>query len=137
MFLVVSVKVYAHYRNWQINGINRIKIINGINKGLIDLCKLGPGLIQINIKRACPYRPCSNPCAITYVVCTDKYQAGLFVRVLLKSMSKISGRITCLCWLDSLPLATKIPISHKISKIPFSIGVKSQLFPWNLKIPGG
>ena len=36
------------YRAWQINGINWINDINGINDGLINLCKLGPGLMRIN-----------------------------------------------------------------------------------------
>ena len=35
-------------RAWQINKINRINKINQINIGLINQCKLGLGLIQIN-----------------------------------------------------------------------------------------
>ena len=33
---------YLMYRAWQINGINDM---NEINDGLINLCKLGPGLM--------------------------------------------------------------------------------------------
>ena len=33
----------------QINRINKINTTNRINNGLIDLCKLGSGLIQINM----------------------------------------------------------------------------------------
>ncbi len=35
----------SYYRAWQINEINGI---NEINDGLINLCKLGLGLMQIN-----------------------------------------------------------------------------------------
>ena len=36
-------------RAWQINRINRINTTNRINNRLIDLCKLGLGLIWINM----------------------------------------------------------------------------------------
>ena len=36
------------YRAWQINEINGINYINEINDGLINLCKLGLGLMRIN-----------------------------------------------------------------------------------------
>ena len=38
----------VHYRAWQINEINGINDINQINDGLINLCKLGFGLMWIN-----------------------------------------------------------------------------------------
>ena len=38
----------TYSRAWQINGINRINNTNRINNGLINRCKLGPGLIRIN-----------------------------------------------------------------------------------------
>ena len=37
-----------YYRAWQINEINGINDINRINDGLINLCKLGLGLMRIN-----------------------------------------------------------------------------------------
>ena len=39
---------HAYFRAWQINGINWINDSNEINDGLINLCKLGPGLMRIN-----------------------------------------------------------------------------------------
>ncbi len=50
--LMVSYKSYhlTHdpIRAWQINRINRINNTNRINNGLIEICKLGSGLIWIN-----------------------------------------------------------------------------------------
>ena len=40
--------MFTEYRAWQINEINGINGINEINDGLINLCKLGPGLMLIN-----------------------------------------------------------------------------------------
>ena len=42
---------HAIDRAWQINGINWINDINEINDGLINLCKLGLGLMRINDKK--------------------------------------------------------------------------------------
>ncbi len=52
---------YHNSRAWQINEINGINDINEIHDGLINLCKLGPGLMRINdglmwINGACTFR---------------------------------------------------------------------------------
>ena len=44
----VKFQYLGNIRAWQINGINRINNTNRINNGLINQCKLGPGLIRIN-----------------------------------------------------------------------------------------
>ncbi len=41
--------IFSIYRACQINRINGINTTNRINNGLIDLCKLGSGLIRINM----------------------------------------------------------------------------------------
>ncbi len=50
-YLKTSVYVHGDFiiRAWRINRINGINITNRINNRLINPCKLGLGLIQINM----------------------------------------------------------------------------------------